>query len=98
MKLGHNSKTDLIKGVPLFSAASKQELAEIAYQPVAEAPKALERDHAERPGPEPALAQQPRLDRLDRLCAQTFEVERAANADERRRAVCRESELAQLRR
>ena len=30
MKLGHNSKTDLIKGVPLFSAASKQELAEIA--------------------------------------------------------------------
>ena len=32
MKLGHNSKTDLIKGVPLFSAASKQELAEIASQ------------------------------------------------------------------
>ena len=30
MKLGHNSKIDLIKGVPLFSAASKQELAEIA--------------------------------------------------------------------
>ena len=30
MRLGHNSKTDLIKGVPLFSAASKQELAEIA--------------------------------------------------------------------
>jgi CRP-like cAMP-binding protein len=30
VKLGHNSKTDLIKGVPLFSAASKQELAEIA--------------------------------------------------------------------
>ena len=30
MKLGHDSKIDLIKGVPLFSAASKQELAEIA--------------------------------------------------------------------
>ena len=30
MQLGHNSKIDLIKGVPLFSAASKQELAEIA--------------------------------------------------------------------
>jgi CRP-like cAMP-binding protein len=30
VKLGHNSKIDLIKGVPLFSAASKQELAEIA--------------------------------------------------------------------
>ena len=30
MRLGHNSKIDLIKGVPLFSAASKQELAEIA--------------------------------------------------------------------
>jgi CRP-like cAMP-binding protein len=30
MKLGHNSKIDLIKGVPLFSSASKQELAEIA--------------------------------------------------------------------
>lgn len=30
MKLGHNSKIDLIKGVPLFSGASKSELAEIA--------------------------------------------------------------------
>jgi CRP/FNR family cyclic AMP-dependent transcriptional regulator len=30
MKLGHNSKIDLIKGVPLFASASKQELAEIA--------------------------------------------------------------------
>lgn len=30
MKLGHNTKIDLIRGVPLFSAASKQELAEIA--------------------------------------------------------------------
>ncbi|HWL33051.1 MAG TPA: cyclic nucleotide-binding domain-containing protein [Gaiellaceae bacterium] len=30
MRLGHNSKIDLIKGVPLFSAASKQDLAEIA--------------------------------------------------------------------
>ena len=30
MKLGHNTKIDLIKRVPLFSAASKQELAEIA--------------------------------------------------------------------
>ena len=30
MRLGSNSKVDLIKGVPLFSAASKQELAEIA--------------------------------------------------------------------
>ena len=30
MRLGHNSKIDLIKGVPLFSAASKQQLAEIA--------------------------------------------------------------------
>jgi CRP/FNR family transcriptional regulator, cyclic AMP receptor protein len=30
VRLGHNSKIDLIKGVPLFSAASKQELAEIA--------------------------------------------------------------------
>ena len=30
MQLGHNSKIDLIKRVPLFSAASKQELAEIA--------------------------------------------------------------------
>ena len=30
MRLGHNSKIDLIKRVPLFSAASKQELAEIA--------------------------------------------------------------------
>lgn len=30
MKLGHNSKIDLIRGVPLFAAASKQELAEIA--------------------------------------------------------------------
>lgn len=30
MQLGHHSKTDLIKRVPLFSAASKQELAKIA--------------------------------------------------------------------
>jgi CRP-like cAMP-binding protein len=30
VKLGHNSKIDLIKGVPLFSSASKSELAEIA--------------------------------------------------------------------
>ena len=30
MKLGHNTKIDLIKGVPLFSSASKHELAEIA--------------------------------------------------------------------
>ena len=30
MRLGHNSKIDLIKGVPLFSTVSKQELAEIA--------------------------------------------------------------------
>ncbi len=30
MRLGHNSKIDLIKRVPLFSAASKSELAEIA--------------------------------------------------------------------
>jgi CRP/FNR family transcriptional regulator, cyclic AMP receptor protein len=30
MQLGHNTKIDLIKGVPLFTAASKQELAEIA--------------------------------------------------------------------
>jgi CRP/FNR family transcriptional regulator, cyclic AMP receptor protein len=30
MQLGHNTKTDLIKSVPLFSSASKQELAQIA--------------------------------------------------------------------
>ena len=30
MRLGNNSKIDLIKGVPLFSSASKSELAEIA--------------------------------------------------------------------
>ena len=30
MRLGDNSKIDLIKGVPLFSSASKSELAEIA--------------------------------------------------------------------
>ena len=30
MKLGHNSKIDLIRGVPLFASASKQGLAEIA--------------------------------------------------------------------
>jgi CRP/FNR family transcriptional regulator, cyclic AMP receptor protein len=30
MQLGHNSKIDLIKRVPLFSSASKAELAEIA--------------------------------------------------------------------
>jgi len=30
MQLGHNSKIDLIKQVPLFSSASKAELAEIA--------------------------------------------------------------------
>jgi CRP-like cAMP-binding protein len=30
MQLGHNTKIDLIKGVPLFASASKQELAEIA--------------------------------------------------------------------
>jgi CRP/FNR family cyclic AMP-dependent transcriptional regulator len=30
MRLGDNSKIDLIKGVPLFSGASKSELAEIA--------------------------------------------------------------------
>jgi CRP-like cAMP-binding protein len=30
MQLGHNSKIDLIKRVPLFAAASKAELAEIA--------------------------------------------------------------------
>ena len=30
MRLGSNSKVDLIKRVPLFAAASKQELAEIA--------------------------------------------------------------------
>jgi len=30
VQLGHNSKLDLIKGVPLFSGASKAELAKIA--------------------------------------------------------------------
>jgi CRP-like cAMP-binding protein len=30
VQLGHNSKIDLIKRVPLFSSASKQELADIA--------------------------------------------------------------------
>jgi CRP-like cAMP-binding protein len=30
VRLGSNSKVDLIKGVPLFSSASKQELGEIA--------------------------------------------------------------------
>ena len=30
MRLGHNSKIDLIRGVPLFASASKQGLAEIA--------------------------------------------------------------------
>ena len=30
MQLGHNTKIDLIKSVPLFSSASKQELAQIA--------------------------------------------------------------------
>ena len=30
MNLGRNSKIDLIKGVPLFASASRQELAEIA--------------------------------------------------------------------
>ena len=30
MRLGHNTKIDLIKGVPLFASASKHELAEIA--------------------------------------------------------------------
>ena len=30
MRLGSNSKIDLIKGVPLFASASKQELGEIA--------------------------------------------------------------------
>lgn len=30
MRLGHNSKIDLIRRVPLFSSASKSELAEIA--------------------------------------------------------------------
>jgi CRP/FNR family transcriptional regulator, cyclic AMP receptor protein len=30
MQLGHNSKIDLIKSVPLFASASKSELAEIA--------------------------------------------------------------------
>lgn len=30
MQLGHNTKIDLIKSVPLFASASKQELAEIA--------------------------------------------------------------------
>jgi CRP/FNR family cyclic AMP-dependent transcriptional regulator len=30
VRLGSNSKVDLIKGVPLFASASKQELAEIA--------------------------------------------------------------------
>ncbi|MDQ3066397.1 MAG: cyclic nucleotide-binding domain-containing protein [Actinomycetota bacterium] len=30
MQLGHNTKTDLIKRVPLFASASKAELAEIA--------------------------------------------------------------------
>ena len=29
MHLGHNSKVDLIKSVPLFASASKAELAEI---------------------------------------------------------------------
>ena len=42
--------------------------AEIADEPVAVAAEAFERDHAERPRPEPALAQEPRLDRLDRPC------------------------------
>ena len=70
--------------------------AEVADEPVAEAPEPFERDHAERPRAEPALAQQPRLDRLDRSAAQPLEVERAADADERRGPVRREAEPAQL--
>src|SRR6187401_121864 len=47
--------------------------AEVADESVAEAAQAFEGDHAERPRPEPALAQEPRLDRFDWPVAQALE-------------------------
>ena len=73
--------------------------AEIADEPVPPAAEPLRaRSTPSDQRPEAALAEQPRLDRLDRLGAQTFEIDRAADPDERRGAVGRQAEPAELRR
>ena len=69
---------------------------EVAREADLRAAQTLEADDADRPRAQPALACQPVGDRVGRKCAQTLEIERSAEADERRRPARVEAELAQL--
>ena len=53
---------------------------EVADEAVVVAAEPLERDHADRPGADPALAAEPREDDLGVVLAEPLEVERAARA------------------
>src|SRR3954447_18797427 len=70
---------------------------EVACEPALVAAEAFEADDAERPWPEPALAQQPRGDRIGRVPLERLEVERAREPDERRAAGGAEAEPFELR-
>jgi hypothetical protein len=59
---------------------------EIARKAALATSEALDADDADRPRADPALAQQPCGDERRRLALQPFEVERAAQPDERRAA------------
>src|SRR6476659_2457376 len=70
---------------------------EITREAVLVPPESLEADDADRPGAEAALAVEPQRDRRAGLSLQAFEVEGAAEPDERRRAAGAEPEARELR-
>src|SRR5580765_1389265 len=69
---------------------------EIGDEPAVVAPEPFEGDHADRPWAQPALAQQPLWRSVSGKRAQPLEVERPADADERRAAAHAQAEPAQL--
>src|SRR5207248_1741461 len=83
-------RREQLLGLPALDATAahrRQEFdeAEVADQPEVVAAETLERDDAYRPWPEAALAAEPRRYGLRRKASQPLEVERRADADERRR-------------
>ena len=82
--------------------AAPQRLAELEQAEVADeaalvAAEPLERDHADGPRADAALAQQPRCDCIDRQRLQPLEIERAAHPDERGAAARVQAEPPELR-
>src|SRR5581483_11678281 len=68
---------------------------QVAGEPALVAPEPVQADDADRPRAEPRLAEQPPCHRVGGLPPQALEVERAAEADERRGAARAQAEAAQ---